>query len=114
MGHRAMRLRFLDMEPDEVFAAVKQGNARCAEFVELWHRTLAAGTATNIHMDGPGRFYITGPNAKYLDVNLLHIFMQEMVKMSPLQGYVFEVVAGGEEIAIIGAAVNALRAASPT
>lgn len=112
MGHRAMRLRFLDMEPDEVFAAAKEGNARCAEFVKLWHRALAAGTATNIHMDGPGRFYLTGPNAKYLDVNLLHVFMQEMVKMSPLQGYVFEVVTGGEEIAIIGAAVNALRAAS--
>jgi glucokinase len=112
MGHRAMRLRFLDMEPDEVFAAAKEGVQRCAEFVKLWHRALAAGTATNIHMDGPGRFFITGPNAKYLDVNLLHVFMQEMVKMSPLQGYVFEVVPGGEEIAIIGAAVNALRAAS--
>ncbi len=29
MGHRAMRLRFLDMEPDEVFAAAKAGDPRC-------------------------------------------------------------------------------------
>jgi hypothetical protein len=36
-----------------------------------------------------------------------------MVKMSPLQGYVFEVVPGGDEMAVIGAAVNALRAVSP-
>ena len=28
MGHRAMRLRFLDMEPEEVFEAAKAG--RCA------------------------------------------------------------------------------------
>ena len=28
MGHRAMRLRFLDMEPEEVFEAAKNG--RCA------------------------------------------------------------------------------------
>jgi len=37
--------------------------------------------------------------------------MQQMVKMSPLQGYVFEIVPGGADIAIIGAAVNAARAA---
>jgi hypothetical protein len=35
------------------------------------------------------------------------------VKMSPLQGYVFEVVPGEEDVAVIGAAVNALRAAFP-
>jgi len=34
-----------------------------------------------------------------------------MVKMSPLQGYVFEIVPGSSEIAVIGAAVNAERAA---
>ena len=55
MGHRAMRLRFLDMEPEEVFAAARQGDARAADFVKLWHRALAAATATSIHLDGPGR-----------------------------------------------------------
>jgi hypothetical protein len=39
--------------------------------------------------------------------------MHDMVKMSPLQGYVFEVVKGGDEVAVIGAAVNAERAAFP-
>ncbi len=110
MGHRAMRLRFLDMEPDEVFESSKAGNSRCVEFVKLWHRALAAGTASSIHMDGPGKFYLTGNNAKHVDTSLLHVYMGEMVKMSPLQGYTFEIVSGGEEIAIIGAAVHAARA----
>jgi predicted NBD/HSP70 family sugar kinase len=111
MGHRAMRLRFLDMEPDEVFANAKAGDTRCGEFVHLWHRALAAATATSIHMDGPGKFYLTGLNARFVDLGLLNEYVQEMVKMSPLQGYVFEIVPGGDEIAIIGAAVNAERAA---
>jgi len=105
-----MRMRFLDREPEEVFAAAKKGDARCQDFLKLWHRALAAGTASSIHMDGPGRFYLTGSDSDQIDLGLLHVYMQEMVKMSPLQGYVFEVVPGGEEIAIIGAAVVALRA----
>jgi len=38
MGYRAMRMRFLDLEPEEVFAQARQGDARCREFVDLWHR----------------------------------------------------------------------------
>ena len=60
MGHRAMRLRFLDMEPEEVFAAAKKGDARCLEFKRLWHKALAAATATSIHMAGPGKFFLAG------------------------------------------------------
>jgi predicted NBD/HSP70 family sugar kinase len=111
MGHRAMRLRFLDLEPEEVFEEARRGDPRCTDFVRLWHRSLAAASATSVHMDGPGRFYVTGPNARFIDVHLLNTYMQEMVKMSPLQGYGFEVVPGGEEVAIIGAAVNAARVA---
>jgi glucokinase len=111
MGHRAMRLRFLDMEPDEVFAEAKGGDARCVDFVKLWHRALAAATATSVHLDGPGKFYLTGPSARYVDLPLLGAYAVEMVKMSPLQGYSFEVVAGGEEVALIGAAVHASQAA---
>lgn len=107
MGHRAMRLRFLDMEPEEVFESAKRGDARCNDFVKLWHRALAAATATNIHMDGPGKFFITGPNARFIDLGLLGMTLQEMVKMSPLQGSSFEVISTGDEIGIIGAAVNA-------
>ncbi len=110
MGHAAMRRRFLDMEPDEVFAEAKAGDARCAAFVKLWHRALAAGTATSIHLDGPGKFYLTGPNARFVDVERLNIDLQDMVRMSPLQGSLFEVVPTSDEIAIIGAAVSADRA----
>ena len=110
MGHRSMRLRFLDMEPEEVFAAAREGDARCTDFVKLWHRALAAATATNIHMEGPGRFYISGPNAKFLDVSTLDRYVHQMVKMSPLQGSMFEVISTTDEVGIIGAAVNAERA----
>jgi glucokinase len=112
MGHRAMRLRFLDLEPDEIFENAHRGDARCVEFVKLWHAALAAGTANSIHLAGPGKFYISGFNARHLDVNLLDQYMHEMVKMSPLQGYVFEIVPASNEIAVIGAGVNALRANS--
>ena len=107
MGHRAMRLRFLDMEPEEVFAEAREGDKRCCEFVRLWHRALAAATATSVHLDGPGKFFVSGPNSVYLETPLLSQFLHEMVKMSPLQGSVFEVIPTSQEIAIIGAAVNA-------
>ena len=109
MGHRAMRLRFLDLEPDEIFANAKLGEPRCVEFVDLWHRALAAATATCIHMEGPGRFFVTGANAHFIDVTRLDLFLREMVMMSPLQGSFFEVIATGDEIGVIGAAVNAER-----
>jgi predicted NBD/HSP70 family sugar kinase len=112
MGHRAMRLRFLDMEPDEIFENAHRGDPRCVEFVKLWHAALAAGTANSIHLAGPGKFFVTGFNAKHLDVRVLDQYLHEMVKMSPLQGYVFEIVPSSDEIAVIGAAVNALRAGS--
>lgn len=113
MGHRAMRLRFLDMEPDEIFEQAEAGDARCLEFVRLWHRALAAATANTIHMDGPGKFFVCGYNAKHLDLGLVNQYLSEMVKMSPLQGYLFEVVPGGDAVAVIGAAVNAELAAFP-
>jgi predicted NBD/HSP70 family sugar kinase len=112
LGHRSMRLRFLDLEPEEVFASARGGEARCSDFVTLCHRALAAATATSIHMDGPGQFYITGPNAKFIEIPLLDRFVHEMVKMSPLQGSRFEVVPTSDEVGIIGAALNAERAAS--
>lgn len=108
MGHRAMRLRFLDREPEEVFADAKSGeDPRAAEFAILWHRALAAATASSIHMSGPGKFYITGPNARFVNLPFLNRCVQDMVKMSPLQGYVFEIVANSDELAVVGAVVNA-------
>jgi predicted NBD/HSP70 family sugar kinase len=107
MGQRAMRLRFLDLEPDEVFENAQKRDQRCVEFVKLWHRALAAATANSIHLAGPGKFFISGFNAKHLDVNLLHQYLHEMVKMSPLQSYVFDVVPSSDINGVIGAAVSA-------
>ena len=112
MGHRSMRLRFMDLEPEEVFAQAEAGEVRCVEFAKLWHRALAAATATSIHLDGPGKFFITGLNARFLNLTLLNEYLHEMVKLSPLQGYSVEIVPGGESVATIGAAVNAERAAA--
>jgi predicted NBD/HSP70 family sugar kinase len=108
MGHRAMRLRFLDMEPEEVFAMAKKGDSRCLDFVELWHRALSAATATSIHLDGPGRFYFTGSNVRFLDLNLLKEYLWQMVKMSPLQSYKLQVVPLSDDLGVIGSAATAL------
>jgi glucokinase len=110
VGHRAMRLRFLDLEPEEVFDHARAGDERCSDFVKIWHRALAAATSTSIHMDGPGKFFISGPNARFVQVGLLHMYVHEMVKMSPLQDNTFEKVTTGDEVAIIGAAVSAEHA----
>ncbi len=110
MGYRAMRLRFLDMEPEEIFAAAKKGDPRCMDFVRLWHRGLGAATATSIHLGGPGRFYYTGLNVRFLDLNLLKEYLWQMVKMSPLQSYSLEVVPEDSKNGVIGAAASALLA----
>jgi len=112
IGHRAMRLRFLDLEPDEVFAEAAEGDGRCRDFVKLWHRALAGATATNIHIDGPGKFYISGPNAKFVQLGLLDQYVREMVQMSPLQGSTFEVVPTSDETALIGAALSGSQVVS--
>jgi len=110
MGYRAMRMRFLDLEPEEVFAQAKEGDTRCREFVDLWHRALAAATASFIHLAGPGRFYFTGHNVGFLDVPVLRGHLETMVKMSPLLSYSLEVLQPDDETALIGAGVSALRA----
>ena len=112
MGLRAMRLRFMDLEPDEVFERARAGESRCVDFVKLWHRALAAATATSIHMSGPGKVFITGPNAKFVSLPLVNEYLNEMVKLSPLQSYSVELVPGGEDAnATIGAAVIAAQSA---
>ncbi len=108
-GHRAMRLRFLDMEPDEIFAAARKGDKRCRDFVELWHRALAAATATQIHLEGPGRFYFTGRDIQRLDLPLLKEYLWESVKMSPFQSYTVEVYPPDPTISVIGAGTVALH-----
>jgi glucokinase len=107
LGHRAMRLRFLDMEPDEIFANAKKGDRRCREFVELAHRALAAATASQIHLEGPGRFYYTGRDIQRLDLSLLKQYVYDMIKMSPLQNYNIEMLPEDPALAVIGAGVAA-------
>ena len=111
MGHRAMRLRFLDMEPEEVFEAAKSGDARCLDFKRLWHKALAAASATTIHMAGPGKIFLSGFNVRFLDMPMLKDYLQQMVKMSPLQSYSLEIVEDTPEVRVIGAAVSAEQAA---
>jgi glucokinase len=112
MGHRSMRLRFLDMEPEEVFAEAnkKDPDQRCLEFKKLWHKALAAATANSIHSRGAGRFFLTGYNVRFLDLNMLKDYLHQMVKMSPLQGYALEVVDDSHETRVLGAAVAAEQA----
>ncbi len=115
MGHRAMRLRFLDMEPEEVFDLAcrrKDPDSRCVEFRELWHRALAAATASSIHMGGAGKFFFTGFNVRFLDLNLLREYLHDQVKMSPLQSYQLEIVADDQVTRVIGAAVTAEHCAA--
>src|SRR5208283_2290679 len=110
MGHRAMRMRFLDLEPEEVFAQAKKGDTRCREFADLWHRALAAATASFIHLAGPGRFYFTGKNVGFLDLPLLRSRLETMVRMSPLQSFSLEILPVDDETALLGAGVSALQA----
>jgi len=109
MGQRAMRLRFLDMEPDEIFAHAKQGDQRCRDFVDLWHRALAAATASFIHLAGPGRFYFTGHNVHFLELSLMRSHLENMVRMTPLQSYSLEILPPDDETALLGAGISAMR-----
>ena len=111
MGHRAMRLRFLDMEPEDVFEAADKGDQRCIEFKKLWHKALAAGTATSIHMSGAGKFYLTGYNVRFVELPLLNHYVQQMVRMSPLQAFSIEIRPENPEMVVVGAAVIARTAA---
>ena len=118
MGHRAMRLRFLDMEPEEVFEAAnamlpngQPSDQRCLDFKRLWHKALAAATATSIHQDGAGKFFLTGFNARFVDLAMLRDYIQQMVKMSPLQSYSVELVKDEPPARLVGTAITAERAA---
>jgi glucokinase len=111
LGLRAMRLRFLDLEPTEVFENARAGDARCHDFVMLYHRALAAATANSIHIEGPGTFFVTGPEVSFIDTALLDRMLLDMVKMSPLQGSRFEALPVTDEMGVLGAAVNAARVA---
>ena len=110
MGHYAIRRRFFDIEPEEVFDRARTGDTRCLAFVRLWHRALAAATASRIHMNGPGAFFIGGPNARFIRPAVVESYLQEMVTLGSLQGSVFKVISITDELGVIGAALNASNA----
>ncbi|WP_263411256.1 ROK family protein [Terriglobus tenax] len=113
MGHRAMRMRFLDLEPEEVFEAAAKGDERCVEFKKLWHKALAAATASSIHVSGAGKFYLTGMNTRFLDLPMLDNYLHQMVTMSPLQGFSMEIVKHSSTAAVLGAGIIAGMETTP-
>jgi hypothetical protein len=62
-------------------------------------------------MAGPGKFFLTGFNVRFVDMNMLKDYLHQMVKMSPLQSYAVEIVADDHATRIIGAAISAERVA---
>ncbi len=68
MGHRAMRLRFLDMEPEEVLPLPKKATSAAWSSSTCWHRALAQPRPLQIHLEGPGKFYFTGRDIQRLDI----------------------------------------------
>ena len=53
--------------PKKCSPTPRSGDARCVDFTKLWHRALAAATATSVRLDGPGKFFITGFNAGFVN-----------------------------------------------
>lgn len=111
VGLRSMRLRFLDREPEQVFESAKNGDEQAHAFVMLWHRALAAATASCIHLDGPGEFFITGYGSRFVNTELLLQHLDSMVGMTSLQGSTFTIVSQTEQTGVLGAAVNASHSA---
>ena len=60
---------------------------------------------------GPGKIFLSGSNVRFVDLPMLKDYLQQMVKMSPLQSYSLEIVEDNPEIRVIGAAVTAEQAA---
>ena len=69
--------------------------------------------ASSIHVMGAGKFFFTGYNIRFLDLNLLRNHLHEMVKMSPLQGYHLDIVPEDQITRVLGAAIAAEQAGEP-
>jgi hypothetical protein len=61
-------------------------------------------------MGGPGKFLITGFNARFVDLGMLRDYINQMVKMSPLQSYTIEIVEDTVETRVLGATIAAEQA----
>ena len=63
-------------------------------------------------MGGAGRFFLTGFNVRFVDLPMLKDYVGQMVKMSPLQGFSFELGEDEADTRVIGAGVTAEQAAA--
>jgi glucokinase len=61
-------------------------------------------------MSGAGKFYLTGYNVRFVDLQLLNHYLQQMVRMSPLQAFSVEIRPQSVEVIVLGAAVIARTA----
>ena len=68
------------------------------------------GDGDVIHLAGAGKFFIAGYNVRFLDMKMLKDYLQQMVKMSPLQSYSIEIVEDDQTTRVMGAAVAAEQA----
>ena len=93
MGHRAMRLRFLDLEPEEVFDRARRGRPALRRFRSAL-ASRAGGSLGDQHSSRGSRASSLFPDGTrgFVKVGMLSQYLQEMVTMSPLQGSVFEVI----------------------
>ena len=94
LGYRAMRLRFLDLEPEEVFALAESGeDPRCVEFrLLLAPGSPAVAIATSIPSGRPGQKVLFGRFQRCHFAAISHFWAgpyRRMVKMSPLLSYNF-------------------------
>ena len=103
---------FSIMEPEEVFAAGEERRGSALRRVRAVLASRAGCGYRDQHSPGEARGNFTSPesNARFVNLGFLNRCVQEMVKLSPLLSYVFEVVPHDGELAVIGAAVNAMRA----
>ncbi len=105
MGYRAMRLRFLDLEPEEVFEHARQGDTRCADFVDLWQpRAWQRLRLPSFIWPDRGVFYLhRAQRGGFLSLPTLRAHLETMVKFTPLLSYSLEVLEPDDETALIGA-----------
>ena len=112
MGHRAMRLRFLDMEPEESLCRRQNRRRALRGFcAALASRPGRSHGQLHPHGAAPDASTLPASTSRFLDLKLLQHYLQQMVKMSPLQSYMLEVVPMSDAMAVTGAAVMASQAA---
>ncbi len=110
MGYRAMRMRFLDLEPEEVFAHAKRATSAAAN--SSIYGTAPSPPPPPRSFTSPARAVSTSPatTSASSSCRCCARHLETMVKMSPLQSFSLEVLPHDDETALLGAGVSAIRA----